>query len=623
MFQMGSPDDEPGHGERPYDETRHPVWLTRPFYLSKHETTVGQFRRFVEKQNYRTDGEKNGGGHAHDAEAVWNHRPGVSWLKPGYAGPFKLEDAHPVVHVSHADAKAFCAWLNGGMEKGDETAQGIARYDLPTEAQWEWACRAGSGARFWWGAEEDRTGKVINAGDQKLKEVHPKWPRSIMAMNDGHAFAAPVGSYRANAFGLHDMLGNVWEFCSTHYGPYPRGLDVDPLDLDPKRGFAVRGGGWSNEPVDARCATRNADPPHFCHSNLGFRVALQLPPRNLSRVVEQGHMPLRVHVVETYETDIEKRWWMAGEAETKNLPPSPSASVPNRRVCRATSTLNFDRKMGDRTREVKAVIFNPVPGPPMGERTRLSFRYYLDGTDSIKVQIYTLSRGYHRYLMLTGLVQGKWQTATVDMTDARRPEGGGGPLSLDERIDDIQFYIAPDADLFIDDILLYEAAPEDEMRPFPRRVIFTGWFDTGVQGKEWPGDFEIVLHKKPLTWDAARSVLNPKTEKPWVRVNLRGHRRLSAQTSVRFRYKITGGDAIQVVLADSTKSTRFEKSLKVPASGKWAEGTVAFDIGSAEKADAVLADEVQFLVDRGAELHVDDVLIFEPGTHDGEKGNQP
>ena len=97
-----------------------------------------------------------------------------------------------------------------------------------------------------------------------------------MPMNDGHAFPAPVGTYRANAFGLHDMLGNVWEFCSTRFDKYPTELTTNPGDLAPDRGFAVRGGGWSNTPQDARCATRNADPPHFCHSNLGFRVAIKL-----------------------------------------------------------------------------------------------------------------------------------------------------------------------------------------------------------------------------------------------------------------------------------------------------------------------------------------------------------
>jgi sulfatase modifying factor 1 len=273
-FQMGSPHDEPGHNAGGYDETLHEVTLTRPFYLGKHEVTVGQFRRFVDAARYVTDGEKNGGGHAHDERAVWKHRPGTSWRKPGYAGAYTPSDNHPVVHVSHTDAKAFCRWL---MERSGAAAPW--NYDLPSEAQWEWACRAGSGARYWWGPDEDGTGKVANVGDRSLKRVHPDWPRTTMPMDDGYAFAAPVGSYRANGFGLHDMLGNVWEFCATHYGAYPKNPVTDPAGGDPKRGFAVRGGGWSNVAADGRCATRNADPPHFCHSNLGFRVALSIPAR--------------------------------------------------------------------------------------------------------------------------------------------------------------------------------------------------------------------------------------------------------------------------------------------------------------------------------------------------------
>lgn len=272
-FLMGSPKDEVGHGQGGFDETQRAVTLTRPFYLSKHETTVGQFRRFVEAAKHVTDGERNGGGHAHDDKAVWIHRAGTQWRKPGYAGPFELKNEHPVVHVSHTDSVAFCAWL--GKQAGEGGKDLV--YGLPTEAQWEWACRAGSGTRYWWGEDVDKTGKTVNVGDKSLKRLHPEWPREIMPMDDGHAFAAPVGSYRANGFGLHDMLGNVWEFCSTRSGPYPGKAVSDPGDLDPKRGFAVRGGGWSNMPLDARCATRNADPPRFCHSNLGFRVAILLP----------------------------------------------------------------------------------------------------------------------------------------------------------------------------------------------------------------------------------------------------------------------------------------------------------------------------------------------------------
>lgn len=272
-FLMGSLDDEPGRNPGGYLEgPRHSVTLTRPFYLSKTETTHGQFARFALATRHVTDGERNGGGNAHDAKGEWKHRPGTHWKNPGFAGPFEMRTDHPVVHVSHADAMAFCRWL-----AGQPTRESFGKeFGLPTEAQWEWACRAGSGAAYWWGPNEDDTGKVANVCDRSLKRVHTGWPRPAMPMDDGHAFLAPVGSYRPNGFGLCDMLGNVWEFCSTRYGDYPKDPASDPTGGDEKRGFAVRGGGWSNAPRDVRCATRNADPPHFCHSNLGFRVVLQL-----------------------------------------------------------------------------------------------------------------------------------------------------------------------------------------------------------------------------------------------------------------------------------------------------------------------------------------------------------
>src|SRR5207248_1588015 len=97
---------------------------------------------------------------------------------------------------------------------------------------------------------------------------------------------------------------------------------------------------------------------------------------------------------------------------------------------------------GDTTTVYRAVIFNPVPGPPMGSNTRLRFKYKLTGTDTIRVQLYSLTNGYHRYLSVSGLEQGKWLDGCVDMTQMRRPDGSGGPLAKDERIDDIQFYDA-------------------------------------------------------------------------------------------------------------------------------------------------------------------------------------
>ena len=292
--------------------------------------------------------------------------------------------------------------------------------------------------------------------------------------------------------------------------------------------------------------------------------------KTTGKLIPRGQFPARVHAFEDFETDIERRWWMTGVPETENVPPG------SRRACRGMLTHDFDDLQGNRRAMYRAVIFNPVPGPPMGPRTRLSFRYWLQGTDRLRVQLYSLSNGYHRNLTLTGLEQGKWQDGTVDMTQMRRPDGSGGPLAEDERIDDIQFYADPRAELLIDDIILYDAAAEGEERPFPRRVLFTGWFDTGKQGGVWPGEFEIVLHAPPLKWKASRSVTDPAGGPPRLRVGLRGDRRLRlGPTRLTLRYRLTSADRFGVELALKDKVIASAQAAAAEKD-KWAQTTVEF-----------------------------------------------
>ncbi|HEY7155898.1 MAG TPA: nucleoside hydrolase [Gemmataceae bacterium] len=336
-----------------------------------------------------------------------------------------------------------------------------------------------------------------------------------------------------------------------------------------------------------------------------MKTARPKAPRNLVKPVERGGLPARVHAFEDFETDIERRWWMSGKPETAD---GPSGS---RRACRGILTQDFDDLMGDLKTMYTAVIFNPVPGPPMGEKTRLSFRYWLKGTDTLRVQIYSLTKGYHRYLALTGLPQGRWESATVDMTRCRRPDGGGGPLSADERIDDIQFYADPAAELLIDDIVLYEAAAEGEKWPFPKRMLFTGWFDTGKQGKEWPGDFDIVPHKPPRKWKVAKSVLDAKRDAPWIRLDLRGERTLGEKTHLRFRYHASGADTMRVALVNRKTKERRVLDVKELRKGEWVE--TMLDLTKQTRAGQRV-DEIQFLLPKGVELSIDDLLLYEPGV---------
>jgi hypothetical protein len=284
---------------------------------------------------------------------------------------------------------------------------------------------------------------------------------------------------------------------------------------------------------------------------------------------------------------------------------------------RAVLTQDYDDRMGDAKATYRAVIFNPVPGPPMGGNTRLSFRYKIHGTGTLRVQLFSLSNGYHRYLTVRDLPRDQWREGCVDLREMRRPDGSGGALSADERIDDIQFYVDPRAELLIDDVALYEAAGAAETRPFPKRFVYTGWFDTGKQGAEWPGEFEIVPHEKPLTWKAARAVVDG-TGEVRLQAGFRGARPTGGRTAIRFRYRLTGTPAgqdtgganassLQVGLVHSKDGPIFFRPVREPKYGEWTEAEVE------GTTDGKPADGVIVRAPKGTTLLVDDVLVYEPG----------
>lgn len=324
-------------------------------------------------------------------------------------------------------------------------------------------------------------------------------------------------------------------------------------------------------------------------------------PKNAAKLMEPGMFPTRVHAFEDYETNIEKRWWMCGKLETKDV------QRLGGRAQRAVLTQDFDDKQGDTGAMYRAVIFNPVPGPLVGPNTRLRYKYKLTGTDTIRVQLYSLTNKYHRYLSVSKLEQGKWLDGCVDMTQLRRPDGTGGALANEERIDDIQFYVDPRAELLIDDIVLFEAAAKDEMRPFPKRVLYTGLFDTGKQGKEWAGDFEIVNHEKPRTGKAAKSVPRKVDGEPWIRLDLKGERLLDRRVELTFKYKLDATNDVKVQLySRGAAKAEATQTIELPGE-KWGEHTLKFTV----LPDTPI-DEIRFLLPSG-ELLIDDVLLYAPG----------
>ncbi len=337
-------------------------------------------------------------------------------------------------------------------------------------------------------------------------------------------------------------------------------------------------------------------------------------PFNVASRIPRGSFPNLVHTLEDFETDMERRWWLCGKLETANLPPG------SRRACRGVLTNDFDDRMGDPHVLYKAVIFNPVPGPPMGKNTRLAFRCWLKGADEIRVQFNSLTRGYHRNLVVSDLPQATWQDVTVDLTQARRPDGSGSRLFFFNGTATTEIYTDAAAELLIDDIVLYDAAPAGEKRPFPNRLLFTGWFDTGRQGKEWPGSFDIVAKEPPQAGKAARSVTDPGSGDPWIRLHLRGERPVNNSTRLRFRYHLTGAAGLRIVLFKAASRAASPSSLTGLTQNAWTEATVDFRPSGLRPGDRV--DEIRFLLPRGAELLVDDVLLFEPGA-DSFAGKDP
>ena len=157
-----------------------------------------------------------------------------------------------MVNVSWNDAVAFCKWLS---KKEGKT------YRLPTEAEWEYACRAGTTTRYYSGDDPETLAKVGNVADATFKANFPDWKYTIKA-NDGYVFTAPVGKFKPNAFGLYDMHGNAWQWCADRYGAdyYAASALDDPTGPDSGPCRVLRGGSWFNGPIYARSADRSGAP---------------------------------------------------------------------------------------------------------------------------------------------------------------------------------------------------------------------------------------------------------------------------------------------------------------------------------------------------------------------------
>jgi hypothetical protein len=208
-----------------------------------------------------TDAEDEGGGQVYNLqERAFERKSGATWKNPGW----KIEDSQPVVMISYNDAQAFCDWL---------AAKEKLPYKLPTEAQWEYACRGGLPmSQFPWG-DELPDGRRANYADKNTD-----FPWRDRYVDDGYKYVAPVGSYEPNGYGLYDMAGNALEWVRDFYGEnyYRFSPEIDPEGPGQGENRVMKGGEWTFGPVNLRCAFRGWARQDLSFYNSGFRVAIDL-----------------------------------------------------------------------------------------------------------------------------------------------------------------------------------------------------------------------------------------------------------------------------------------------------------------------------------------------------------
>lgn len=265
-----SPYDEDRMGDGQFIGPKHRVTIGASFAIGKYEVTRGEFAAFV-----AATGRQMGNSCDRTVQGMnifeMDKVPPRSWRDPGFA----QTDRHPVVCVSWNDAKAYVAWLSQVTGKA---------YRLPSEAEWEYAARAGTQTPYYWGAAELRNEacRFGNFADLTI-EAALKWKEKgleyfLFECSDGYVYTAPVGTFQPNAFGLYDMLGNALEWTEDCHN---KSFDGAPTDgsawlAGNCTGRIARGGSWDNHGAFAHTAFRRENGAGSQNNRLGFRVARNL-----------------------------------------------------------------------------------------------------------------------------------------------------------------------------------------------------------------------------------------------------------------------------------------------------------------------------------------------------------
>ncbi|HEX7801400.1 MAG TPA: formylglycine-generating enzyme family protein [Pseudoxanthomonas sp.] len=262
-FRMGATESELGSVES--EKPAHYVRFDRGFAMSRQAITVGEFRRFVQAARYRPRATRRGHSVVYDERSGnFARRSGVDW-QSDYAGA-KAADSLPVVHISVRDAEAYADWLS---------VQTGMSYRLPSEAEFEYALRAGSQGRYPWGNDGIPTARFGNlTGGNDVSPSGRHWNNAFVSYRDGYWGPAPGGSYLPNAFGLYDLGSNVSEWVSDCWHASYRRAPADGASwFNPGcRSRVVRGGSWASSPTQARAAWRSASDSDMTNARVGFRV---------------------------------------------------------------------------------------------------------------------------------------------------------------------------------------------------------------------------------------------------------------------------------------------------------------------------------------------------------------
>ncbi len=265
-FRMGAPDEE--EDATPAEQPQHEVRLERGFAMARNEITVGEFGQFVAATGYTPRATQRAHSIAYDARSGnFVRGSGIDW-RSTYEGQPASSDM-PVIHVTARDAEAYAEWLS--TETG-------AHYRLPSEAEFEYALRAGSQTRYPWGNGPPPAGSENLTGGLDRSPQGRTWSNAFVGYRDGWWGPAPAGIMAANAYGLHDMAGNVSEWVADcwHQG-YRRAPATGVAWVNPGcRNRMYRGGSWSSAPTQVRSAWRASGGMDATNARVGFRLVRQI-----------------------------------------------------------------------------------------------------------------------------------------------------------------------------------------------------------------------------------------------------------------------------------------------------------------------------------------------------------